>query len=161
TIEPALGLTKDEANLMVQKGLSYDPTFVRYLEPYMDDNDAKSTGGKYRMIPIFERAVTMAAATKGMRMMLGSGADGSTYVHGTQALDFEALVRRAHMTPVQAIQAGTINNAAAMGWTDRVGSIAAGKFADLIAVSGNPLTDITELKRVKFVMKGGKVIRSR
>ena len=90
-----------------------------------------------------------------------SGADGSTYVHGTQALDFEALVRRAHMTPVQAIQAGTINNAAAMGWTDRVGSIAAGKFADLIAVSGNPLTDITELKRVKFVMKGGKVIRSR
>jgi len=161
TIEHAFGLTQDQANLMVQKGLFYDPTFVRYLEPYMDDNDAKSTGGKYRMIPIFERAVTMAAATKGMRMMLGSGADGSTYVHGTQALDFEALVRRAHMTPVQAIQAGTINNAAAMGWTDRVGSIAAGKFADLIAVSGNPLTDITELKRVKFVMKGGKVIRSR
>jgi len=160
TIEHAFGLTQDQATLMVQKGLSYDPTFVRYLEPYMDDNDTKSTGGKFRMIPIFERAVTMAAATKGMRMMLGSGADGSTYVHGTQALDFEAFVTRAHMTPAQSIQAGTINNAAALGWSDRVGSIEAGKFADIVAVSGNPLTDITELQRVKFVMKGGKVIRN-
>jgi hypothetical protein len=106
TIEHAFGLTQDQATLMVQKGLSYDPTFVRYLEPYMDDTDTKNTGGKYRMIPIFERAVTLAAATKGMRIMLGSGADGSTYVHGTQALDFEALVTRAHMTPGRAIQAG-------------------------------------------------------
>jgi len=160
TIEHAFGLTQGEANLIVQKGLSYDPTFVRYLEPYMDDNDTKSTGGKFRMIPIFERAVTLAAATKGMRMMLGSGADGSTYVHGTQALDFEAFVTRAHMTPAQAIQAGTINNAAALGWSDRVGSVEAGKFADIVAVSGNPLTDITELQRVTFVMKGGKVVRS-
>jgi len=160
TIEHAFGLTQDQADLMVQKGLFYDPTFVRYLEPYMDDNDRKSTDGKFRMIPIFERAVTMAAATKGMRMMLGSGADGSTYAHGTQALDFEAFVTRAHMTPAQAIQAGTINNAAAMGVTDSVGSIGAGKYADLVAVAGNPLTDITELKRVKFVMKGGRVIRS-
>jgi imidazolonepropionase-like amidohydrolase len=126
----------------------------------MDDNDTKNTGGKYRMIPIFERAVTLAAATKGMRIMLGSGADGSTYVHGTQALDFEALVTRAHMTPARAIQAGTINNAEAMGWSDRVGSIEKGKYADLIAVSGDPLADITELQRVKFVMKGGRVIRN-
>ena len=160
TIEHAFGLTQDQADLMVQKGLFYDPTFVRYLEPQMDDTDRKNTGGKFRIIPIFERAVTMAAATKGMRMMLGSGADGSTYAHGTQALDFEALVTRAHMTPAQAIQAGTINNATAMGWLDNVGSIGAGKYADLVAVSGNPLTDITELKRVKFVMKGGKVIRN-
>ena len=60
----------------------------------------------------------------------------------------------------QAIQAGTINNAAALGWSDRVGSIEAGKFADIVAVSGNPLTDITELQRVTFVMKGGKLIRN-
>lgn len=159
TIEHAFGLTQDDANLMVQKGLAYDPTFVRYLEPYMDDNDAKSTGGKYRMIPIFEKAVTLGAATKGLKMMMGSGADGSTYVHGTQALDFDALVKRAHMTPAAAIQAGTINNAEVMGWGDRVGSIEKGKFADIIAVSGDPLADITELQRVTFVMKGGKVIR--
>src|SRR5215510_1333567 len=95
TIEHAFGLDQEQANMMVKKGLYYDPTFVRYLEPYMDDNDNKSTGGKYRMIPIFEKAVTMAAATKGMKVMMGSGADGSTYAHGTQALDFEAFVKRA------------------------------------------------------------------
>jgi imidazolonepropionase-like amidohydrolase len=160
TIEHAFGLTQDQADLMAKKGLSYDPTFVRYLEPYMDDNDAKSTGGKFRMIPIFERAVTLAAATKGVRMMLGSGADGSTYAHGTQALDFEAFVTRAHMTPAQAIQTATINNATAMGWSDRVGAIESGKYADLVGVAGNPLTDITELQRVRFVMKGGKIVRS-
>jgi len=160
TIEHAFGLDQEQANMMVQKGLYYDPTFVRYLEPYMDDNDNKSTGGKYRMIPIFEKAVTLAAATKGMKVMMGSGADGSTYAHGTQALDFEALVKRAHMSPARAIQAGTINNAEIMGWTDRVGSIDKGKYADLIAVSGDPLADITELQRVKFVMKGGKIVRN-
>ena len=145
---------------MVQKGLFFDPTFVRYLEPYMDDNDAKNTGGKYRMIPIFEKAVTMAAATKGVRIMVGSGVDGSTFPHGTQALEFESLVKRARMTPAQAIQSGTTINAEAMGWSDRIGSIDKGKYADLVAVSGNPLTDISELQRVKFVMKGGKVIRN-
>jgi imidazolonepropionase-like amidohydrolase len=160
TIEHAYGLDQVQANMMVQKGLYYDPTFVRYLEPYMDDNDAKNTGGKYRMIPIFEKAVTMAAATKGMKIMMGSGADGSTYAHGTQALDFEALVKRAGMTPARAIQSGTIVNAEILGWSDRIGSIEKGKYADLVAVSGNPLTDITELQRMKFVMKGGKVVRN-
>jgi imidazolonepropionase-like amidohydrolase len=160
TIEHAFGLDREQAEMMVQKGLFYDPTFVRYLEPYMDDNDAKNTGGKYRMIPIFERAVTMAAATKGLKLMMGSGADGSTYAHGTQALDFEALVKRAGMSPVRAIQAGTTINAEVLGWQDRIGSIDKGKYADLIAVSGDPLADITELQRVKFVMKSGKIIRN-
>ena len=54
----------------------------------------------------------------------------------------------------------TTINAEVLGWQDRIGSIDKGKYADLIAVSGNPLTDITELQRVRFVMKGGKVIRS-
>jgi imidazolonepropionase-like amidohydrolase len=160
TIEHAFGLDQEQANMMVEKGLYYDPTFVRYLEPYMDDNDNKSTGGKYRMVPIFERAVTMAGKTKGMKIMMGSGADGSTYVHGTQALDFEALVKRAGLTPARAIQAGTSINAEVLGWSDRVGSVEKGKFADLVAVSGDPLSDITELQRVKFVMKAGKIIRN-
>jgi imidazolonepropionase-like amidohydrolase len=160
TIEHAFGLDQEQANMIVEKGLYYDPTFVRYLEPYMDDNDNKSTGGKYRMVPIFERAVTMAGKTKGMKIMMGSGADGSTYVHGTQALDFEALVKRAGLTPSRAIQAGTSINAEVLGWADRVGSVEKGKFADLVAVSGDPLADITELQRVKFVMKAGKIIRN-
>jgi imidazolonepropionase-like amidohydrolase len=159
TIEHAFGLNQEQANLMVQKGLYYDPTFVRYIEPYMDDNDAKSTGGKYRMIPIFEKAVALAVNTKGMKIMMGSGADGSTYAHGTQALDFEALVKRGGMSPARAIQAATTINAEVLGWQSQIGSIDKGKYADLIAVSGDPLADITELQRVKFVMKGGKVVR--
>lgn len=160
TIEHAFGLDQEQAEMMVHKGLYYDPTFVRYLEPYMDDNDAKNTGGKYRMIPIFEHAVRLAAATPGLKIMLGSGADGATYAHGTQALDFEALVKRGGLTPVRAIQAATTINAEVLGWQDQIGSVEKGKYADLIAVSGDPLVDITELQRVKFVMKGGKIIRN-
>ena len=160
TIEHAFDLNQEQADMMVHKGLYYDPTFVRYLEPGIDDNDAKNTGGKYRMIPIFEGAVRTAAATPGLKIMLGSGADGSTYAHGTQALDFEALVKRGGLTPLRAIQAATTINAEVLGWQDQIGSIEKGKYADLIAVSGDPLADVTELQRVKFVMKGGKVVRN-
>jgi len=159
SVEHGYGLTQAQLNEMSKKGLYYDPTLIRYTAPNMDDNDAKNTGGKFRMIPIFENAVSMAAKTPGLKIMVGSGVDGSTFVHGTQALEFAGLVRRG-MTTAAAIQSGTIVNAEAMGWKDSVGSITKGKFADLVAVSGDPLTDITELQRVKFVMKGGKVIRN-
>jgi imidazolonepropionase-like amidohydrolase len=160
TIEHAFGLTQEQDDQMVRKGIYYDPTFVRYTIPAMDDNDAKSTGGKYRLTLIFEKNVRTAVATKGLKVMFGSGVDGSMYPHGTQALDFEALVKLGGMSPSRAIEAATSVNAEALGWQDRVGSIDKGKYADLIAVSGDPLTDITELQRVRFVMKGGKVIRN-
>ena len=81
--------------MMVAKNLFYDPTLVRYTEPYMDDTDGRNTGGKFRIIPIFEKAGRWRVATKGLKVMVGSGVDGSTYPHGTQALDFVALVKRA------------------------------------------------------------------
>jgi len=160
TIEHGFGLNQEQVNMMVAKKLYYDPTVIRYTEPYMDDTDKKNTGGKYRMIPIFEKAATMAAATPGLKVMVGSGVDGSTFPHGTQALEFEALVKQAHMSPARAIQSGTIINAEVLGWQDQIGSIEKGKYADLIAVAGDPLADITELQRVMFVMKGGRIIRS-
>jgi imidazolonepropionase-like amidohydrolase len=91
---------------------------------------------------------------------MGSGVDGSTYPHGSQALDFEMLVRHGGLTAARAIQAGTSVNAEVLGWQNQVGSIDKGKYADLIAVSGDPLADITELQRVAFVMKGGRIIRN-
>jgi len=158
TVEHAYGLTKAQAEQMVAKKLFYDPTLQRYIEPYMDDNDARNTGGKFRMIPIFTGAVRTADKTPGVRIMMGSGADGSTYAHGTQALDFEMLVTRSGLSTVKAIQAGTIVNAEALGWLDQAGSIDKGKFADIVAVPGDPVADITQLKHVYFVMKAGKVI---
>jgi imidazolonepropionase-like amidohydrolase len=160
TIEHAFGLDQEQANMMVAKGLYYDPTLMRYTEPYMDDNDAKNTGGKYRMIPIFEKAVAMAAATPAMKIMVGSGVDGSTFVHGTQGLELEALVKHGGLTAARALQSATVVNAEALGWSDKVGSIEKGKFADIVAVSGDPLADITEMEKVKFVMKGGRVFKN-
>lgn len=112
------------------------------------------------MVPIFEKAVSMAVKTPGLKIMVGSGVDGSTYAHGTQAMDLSALVRRTGMTPTRAIQSATMVNAEALGWRHDIGSIEAGKFADIVATSGDPTTDIAELERMKFVMKGGKVIRN-
>ena len=65
--------------MMVAKGLTYDPTLQRYTEPYMDETDDKATGGKYRMTPIINNAVMTASKTPGMKIMVGSGVDGSTY----------------------------------------------------------------------------------
>ena len=64
------------------------------------------------------------------------------------------------MSPVAALQAATVTDAEMLGWQDRIGSVDKGKFADIIAVSGDPLKDISELQRVKFVMKGGQVIKN-
>ena len=101
-----------------------------------------------------------ASKVPGLKITVGSGVDGSTFPHGTQALEFVALVKQAHLSPARVLQAGTMTNAEVLGWKDRIGSIDKGKYADVIAVSGDPLADITELERVKFVMKGGKIIRN-
>jgi len=159
TVEHGYALTQGQLDEMVKKKLDFDPTLARYNAPFMDDNDAKNTGGKYRMVPIFERAVSMAVKTKGLRTMVGSGADGTTFPHGTQANEFEQLVKKTGMTPTQALQAGTIVNARVLGWDGQIGSITKGKFADIVAVPGDPTTDIMQLHKVSFVMKGGKVIR--
>jgi len=159
TIEHGYGLTQPQLDQMAAAGIAYDVTFARYSSPYMDDNDAKSTGGKYRIVPYFERAMQMAIKTPKLAVLFGTGVDGTFFVHGTNAVEFEKLVKVGGMATARAIQSGTIANAIMMGWQNEVGSVATGKFADLVAVSGDPLADITELQRVRFVMKGGKVIR--
>jgi imidazolonepropionase-like amidohydrolase len=63
------------------------------------------------------------------------------------------------MSPLEAIRAATVNGAELMGWQEDVGAVEAGKYADLIAVEGDPLTDIAVLQHVKFVMKGGTVVK--
>jgi imidazolonepropionase-like amidohydrolase len=96
------------------------------------------------------------AVAAGVRIAMGS--DSSVLPHGQNAKEITWMARNG-MTPLAAIQAATVRAAELLGWSDRVGSIEAGKFADLIAVRTNPLQDITELERVAFVMKGGVVYR--
>src|ERR1700740_1117272 len=90
---------------------------------------------------------------------VGFGTDAAVYPHGLNAHEFAVYVRLG-MTPLQAIQTATINAADLLGWSDKVGTLEAGKWADLIAVDGDPLKDITTLERVRFVMKGGEVVKN-
>jgi len=77
----------------------------------------------------------------------------------SSTLIYEAY-KEAGMTPWQIIQAATVNAAQLLGWDDRIGSIEQGKFADIVATASDPSQDITELEKVKFVMKGGEVVRN-
>jgi len=96
------------------------------------------------------------AIAAGVKVAVGSDFGG--YPAELNAGEFECMVE-AGMTPMQAIQSGTRAGAELLGWDDRIGTVEAGKLADLVAVAGNPLEDITEMKRVFFVMLGGKVVR--
>jgi imidazolonepropionase-like amidohydrolase len=86
------------------------------------------------------------------------GSDVGPFPHGTQAREFELMVKFG-MTPLAAIRAGTVNGAKLLGWEGQTGAVKAGYLADIVAVPGNPLQDITVLQRVAFVMKGGVVYR--
>ena len=90
---------------------------------------------------------------------VGFGTDAAVYPHGLNAHEFAVMVKLG-LTPLQAIQAATINDADLLGWSDKVGALDPGKWADMVAVDGDPLADVTTLERVKFVMKGGEVVRN-
>jgi imidazolonepropionase-like amidohydrolase len=90
---------------------------------------------------------------------VGFGTDAAVYPHGLNAHEFAVMVKLG-LTPLQAIQAATINDADLLGWPDKVGTIEPGKWADIVAVDGDPLADVTTLERVKFVMKGGEVVKN-
>jgi imidazolonepropionase-like amidohydrolase len=87
------------------------------------------------------------------------GTDAAVYPHGLNAHEFAVYVRLG-MSPLQAIQTATIHGADLLGWSSKIGTLEAGKWADLIAVEGNPLKDVTTLQQVKFVMKGGEVVKN-
>jgi len=111
---------------------------------------------KERKVGRAQRENFQRAARAGVKLAYGT--DAGVYPHGWNAKQFAHMVRWG-LTPVRAIQAATVSAADLLGWSDRVGVIAAGHYADIIAVSGDPLKDVTELERVKFVMKGGVVYR--
>jgi len=122
--------------------------------------DRRLTGGKDSRLAMGERSFKKLLAA-GVPLPFGSGAVPAAYPHGKQADQFPYLVKWG-MTPAQALQSAFMVAARILnyGWETQLGSVDKGKFADLIAVAGDPLTDITEMQRVKFVMKGGVVVKN-
>lgn len=114
---------------------------------------------------IAKARVVLPAARKNLAHAFASGVkvafgtDAAVYPHGLNAREFAVMVKLG-LTPLQSIQAATVNAADLLGWADKVGTLEPGKWADLIAVDGDPLQDVTTLERVKFVMKGGSVIKN-
>ncbi|OLD96193.1 MAG: Xaa-Pro dipeptidase [Gemmatimonadetes bacterium 13_1_20CM_4_69_16] len=111
---------------------------------------------KERQVGRLQRENFKKAVQAGVKIAFGT--DAGVYPHGWNAKQFAHMVRWG-LTPMQAIQAATVNAADLLGWADRVGAIEPGKFADLIAVMGDPLQDVTVLEHVGFVMKGGAVVK--
>lgn len=169
SIEHGDEATDDDFRAMHDKGIFLAPTLRTaetfrdlYLKPFSFTPEEQA-GFEQAVKEIIDAGVnkTQRAAKAGVKIAAGSDMwqryPGKTRGEATIPM-FEAL-RNTGLPAIEVIRAGTINAAELLGWQDRVGAIEAGKFADLIAVAGDPLRDISELRRVKFVMKGGVVVR--
>jgi imidazolonepropionase-like amidohydrolase len=150
TIEHGDGLTDALIDEVLKKGVYWVPTITvgAYVAP--------GRGGNWTKMVDTEKLAFRKALKKGVKIALGTDAGGFDWKELNQAKEFEYYVDYG-MTPMQAIRSGTIVPAELLGWGDKLGTIEAGKWADLVAVSGDPLKDISELERVSFVMKGGTI----
>lgn len=153
TVEHGDGLTDALMEEMVRKGTYWVPTLTVGL--YV----APGRGGNWQKMADLQRENFGKALKKGVKIALGTDAGGFDWKKVNQAKEFEYYVEYG-MTPIAAIRTGTSAAADLLGWSDRAGIIEAGKWADLVAVTGDPLKDIIELQRVKFVMKGGAVYKN-
>jgi imidazolonepropionase-like amidohydrolase len=150
----------DEAiALMKEHGTYLVPTL--YLGDWFLENAPRLGVPPYTIdkgktvMPLARKNIAHAIAA-GVRIAFGT--DAAVYPHGLNAREFAVMVKLG-MTPTQAIQAATVSAADLLGWSDRVGTLEPGKFADIIAVPGDPTVDVTTLEHVTFVMKGGAVVR--
>ena len=133
-----------------------------YLMDWHKENAAKANLPDYvrkKMEMVSAQGQTNVKKAFAGGVKIGFGTDAAVYPHGLNAHEFVVYVRLG-MAPLQAIQTATINDADLLGWSDKIGTLEPGKFADIIAVDGDPLKDVTTLQNVKFVMKGGDVVKN-
>ena len=153
TIEHGDGLTDALMDEMARKGIYWVPTIT--VGVYV----APGRGGNWPKMADLQRQNFAKAVKKGVKIALGTDAGGFDWKALNEAKEFGYYVQYG-MTPMQAIRTGTSTAAELLGWSDKLGTIEAGKWADIVAVSGDPLKDIKELENVKFVMKGGAVYKN-
>jgi imidazolonepropionase-like amidohydrolase len=144
--------------IMLEKKLTYVPTVDDLIA--LEEPDLKETGGRNSRLKLLEQAFKKAVAA-GVTIAFGSGATSPAIPHGKQANQF-AWYAKWGLTPAQSLQTAYLPAARMLNydWEKHIGTIEKGKFADIIAVAGNPLNDLSEMERVRFVMKGGAVIRN-
>jgi imidazolonepropionase-like amidohydrolase len=152
SIEHGDGLTDSLMDVMVRTNVYWVPTVTVGVH-------VVPRGGVWPALVALERRAFARALRKGVKIALGTDVGGFPWTEINQAKEFEYYVQYG-MTPMQAIQSGTSVPAALLGQEQNLGAVAPGLYADLVAVAGDPLRDITELQHVKFVMKGGMVYLS-
>lgn len=153
SIEHGHGLTDSLMDVMVAKGVYWVPTVT--VSHYV----AGPRGGIWPSLVLLQRRAFPRALRKGVKIVLGTDVGGFPWTEIHQAKELEYYVQYG-MTPMQAIKAATSVAAELLGQERNLGAIAPGAFADLVAVRGDPLQDITELQRAVFVMQGGVVYLS-
>src|SRR6266849_3372945 len=154
-------LMDDAAIATLKKNGTYlVPTIflTEYMQEHLEHSDVPEfSKKKMRDVMAAAQQNIRKAFAAGVKVALGT--DAAVYPHGLNAGEFHVYVKLG-MTPLAAIQAGTINAADLLGWNDRAGALEPGKWADVIAVDGDPTKDVTILEHVKFVMKGGAVYKN-
>jgi imidazolonepropionase-like amidohydrolase len=155
TIEHGDGLDEEMMDLMIQRGVYWCPTI--YVGVYVAQGRAAAGAPVWNTMVELEAKAFGKAVRKGVKISFGTDAGGFAWTEN-EAKEFGYMVKYG-MTPLQAIQSATLVAARLLDQQDSLGAIEPGKFADIVAVSGDPLKDITELERVKFVMKAGEVVK--
>ena len=157
SIEHGSYMTDEDIAAMKSHGTYFVPT--AYLIDWIQVNGHLPPIYHQKMMDV--SAVEKANAKKAIaaHVKIALGTDAAVYPHGLNAHEFAVYVEQFGMTPLAAIQSGTLNAADLMGWSDKVGSLEKGKWADIIAVKGDPLHDINVLQHVSFVMKAGVVYK--
>ncbi len=166
-IEHGLGATDDDLELMAEKGTYFDPQAGLLIETYLQNRERylgtpffteESFAAMKKVLPMNHELLQRAATTPGLKIVFG--ADAVAGAHGRNAQEFIGRVRDGGVDPMAALVSANSLGAEALGMADQIGSIAPGLQADIIALQGDPLRDITAVRRVVFVMKGGVVYKN-